>query len=208
MLTLHDNLGSGNAYKVRLLLAHLAVPFRRIDYDVTTGETRTPAFLALNPNGRIPVIEFDDGRVLAESNAILCYFAEETPYLPTDRFQRAQALQWLFFEQYSHEPFIAVARYWRHYIWDQVQGDAAKEAALAEKMERGHQALALMEQHLEDRAFLVGDSYSIADIALYAYSHVADEGGFELAGYPALRRWLDRVADQPGHVLITQDSFA
>lgn len=208
MLTLHDNLGSGNAYKVRLLLAQLEIPFQRIEYDVTKGETRTEAFLALNPNGRIPLLVFEDGRTLAESDAILFHFAEGTPYLPADRFDRALALQWMFFEQYSHEPYIAVARYWRHYIWDRVDGDAEMERALVEKMERGDQALAVMEQHLDGRDFFVGDAYSVADIALYAYTHVADEGGFELSGYPAIRRWLDRVADQPRHVLISEDTFA
>lgn len=207
MLTLHDNLGSGNAYKVRLLLSHLGKPFRRIEYDVTTGETRTPAYLALNPNGRVPALEFEDGRVLAESNAILFRLAEGTDYLPRDAFTRAQALQWMFFEQYSHEPYIAVARYWRHFIWDQVEGNAYMERALEERMAKGRDALEVMEQHLSANAFFAGGAYSIADIALYAYTHVADEGGFDLSTYPALRRWLDRVADQPGHVLITQDEF-
>ena len=207
MLTLHDNLGSGNAYKVRLLLAQLNRPFRRIEYDVTSGATRTPEFLARNPNGRVPVLEFADGRVLAESNAILFHLAEGTPYLPADAFTRAQALQWMFFEQYSHEPNIAVVRYWRHFIWDRVEGDPYMERGLAERTERGYQALAVMDGHLKTRDFFVDGGYSVADIALYAYTHVADEGEFDLHGYPAVRRWLDRVADQPGHVLITQDEF-
>jgi len=208
MLTLHDNLGSGNAYKVRLLLSHLRIPFERIEYDVTTGETRTPEFLRLNPNGRIPLLQFEDGRTLAESNAILCHLAEGTRYLPADPFARAQALQWLFFEQYSHEPYIAVARYWHHFIWDQVEGDPYMERQLAEKMTKGYQALDVMEGELGARDFFAGDTYSIADIGLYAYTHVADEGTYDLGRYPAIRRWLDRVADQDGHVLITQDSFS
>ena len=125
MLTLHDNLGSGNAYKVRLLLSYLGQPFRRIEYDVTTGVTRTAAFLKINPNGRIPALQLDDGRILVESNAILFYLANGTEYLPVDDFARAQVLQWMFFEQYSHEPYIAVARYWHHFIWDEVSADLA-----------------------------------------------------------------------------------
>jgi glutathione S-transferase len=207
MLTLHDNLGSGNAYKVRLLLSHLGLPFHRIEYDVTVSETRTPAFLAKNPNGRVPVLEFEDGRVLAESNAILFHLAEGTPYLPADAFARAQALQWMFFEQYSHEPNIAVVRYWHHFIWDQVKDDPYFQRGLSERTEKGYQALKVMEGHLAGNDFFAGGAYSIADIALYAYTHVADEGEFDLTDYPAVRRWLDRVADQPGHVLITEDSF-
>lgn len=207
MLTLHDNLGSGNAYKVRLLLSHLGRPFRRIEYDVTTGETRTPDYLSLNPNGRVPALEFENGRVLAESNAILFHLAEGTAYLPQDAFARAQALQWMFFEQYSHEPYIAVVRYWHHFIWDQVEGDDYMERQLRERTEKGYAALDVMEGHLAKQDFFAGGAYSIADIALYAYTHVADEGEFDLSRYAAIRRWLDRVADQPGHVLITQDDF-
>lgn len=207
MLTLHDNLGSGNAYKVRLLLSHLGRPFRRIEYDVTTGETRTPEFLALNPNGRIPTLEFEDGRVLAESNAILFHLAEGTPYLPQDAFARAQALQWLFFEQYSHEPYVAVVRYWHHFIWDQVENDPYMQRQLKERTEKAYAALDVMEGHLAKHDFFAGNAYSIADIALYAYTHVADEGEFDLSRYAAIRRWLDRVADQPGHILITQEDF-
>lgn len=181
MLTLHDNLGSGNAYKVRLLLAHLGQRFRRIEYDVTKGETRTEAFLKINPNGRIPALQFDDGRILAESNAILFYLADGTSYLPAEAFARAEVLQWMFFEQYSHEPYIAVARYWRHFIWEEVLANPEKLAALEEKKEKGYDALAVMDNHLLEREFFVANSFSIADIALYAYTHVADEGGFDLA---------------------------
>ncbi|MBT3534064.1 MAG: glutathione S-transferase family protein, partial [Rhodospirillaceae bacterium] len=160
MLVLHDNLGSGNAYKVRLLLTHLELPFRRIEYDVTKGETRTPEFLALNPDGRIPLLQFPDGRVLGQSNAILFYLAQGTDYLPSDNFAQAQALQWMFFEQYSHEPFIAVARYWLHFL-DPREVD---KEALEEKWRRGYQALDVMEAHLGGADFLVGGAYSIADI--------------------------------------------
>ncbi|MBL6953023.1 MAG: glutathione S-transferase family protein [Alphaproteobacteria bacterium] len=204
MLILHDNLGSGNAYKVRLLLSHLERPFTRIDYDVTKGETRTPEFLTLNPDGRIPLLQFPDGRCLAQSNAIMFYLAQGTDYLPSDSFAQAQVLQWMFFEQYSHEPFIAVARYWLHFL----DPRAVNKDALAEKWQRGYQALDVMEKHLVGADFLVGGDYSIADIALYAYTHVADEAEMDLAPYPGIRRWLDRVAEQPRHVLITQEDFS
>jgi len=204
MLILHDNLGSGNAYKVRLLLSHLERPFTRIDYDVTKGETRTPEFLALNPDGRIPLLQFPDGRCLAQSNAIMFYLAQGTDYLPSDSFAQAQVLQWMFFEQYSHEPFIAVARYWLHFL----DPRTVNKDALAEKWQRGYQALDVMEKHLGGADFLVGGAYSIADIALYAYTHVADEAEMDLAPYPGIRRWLDRVAEQPRHVLITQEDFS
>ncbi len=204
MLVLHDNLGSGNAYKVRLLLSQLERPFRRIEYDVTKSETRTPEFLARNPDGRIPLLEFPDGRFLAQSNAILFYLAQGTSYLPDDDFAQAQVLQWMFFEQYSHEPYVAVARYWLHFLGP---GQYQQEQ-LEEKWQKGHQALGVMEQRLAQADYLVNDSYSIADIALYAYTHVADEAEMDLGPYPGIRRWLDRVAEQPGHVLITQEDFS
>ena len=204
MLVLHDNLGSGNAYKVRLLLSQLGRPFRRIEYDVTRAENRTPEFLALNPDGRIPLLEIPDGRLLAQSNAILFYLAQDTEYLPSDPFAQAQALQWMFFEQYSHEPYIAVARYWLHFL----DPDQVQKEQLEEKWQRGYQALAVMETRLRAADFLADGGYSIADIALYAYTHVADEAEMDLAPYPGIRRWLDRVAEQPGHVLITQDDFS
>jgi glutathione S-transferase len=197
-MKLYDFLPSGNGYKVRLLLAQLGIPFQLVERDVIKGETRTPEFLAINPNGRIPVLELDDGRRLAESDAILYYLAEGTAFLPTDRFARAETLQWMFFEQYSHEPYIAVARFWRHYLGKPVDD---------ERMDRGRQALGVMEQHLARRRFFVADRYGIADIALYAYTHVADEGGFDLAPYPAVRAWLARVAAEPGHVPITERRF-
>jgi glutathione S-transferase len=196
---LYDFLPSGNGYKVRLLLSQLGRRFTLVEKDIFRGETRTPDFLALNPNGRIPVLELDDGRTLAESDAILFYLAEGTPFLPEDRFARAEVLQWMFFEQYSHEPYIAVARRIRH-----MEG---REPA-ADLLERGRQALGVMERRLEGRRFFVDDRYTIADVALYAYTHVADEGGFDLGAYPAVRAWLARVAAQPGHVPITRREFA
>ena len=198
MTRLYDFLPSGNGYKVRLLLAQLGMPFALVEKDITKGETRTAEFLALNPNGRIPVLELDDGRRLAESDAILFYLAAGTRFLPDDRFAQAEVLQWMFFEQYSHEPYIAVARFWRHFL-DRPVDD--------EKIERGYQALDVMERHLEARRFFVAERYSIADIALYAYTHVASEGGFDLAPYPHVRAWLARVAAEPGHVPITQRTF-
>jgi glutathione S-transferase len=199
MLTLYDNMGSGNGYKVRLLLTQLGLPFRRVEKSVTNGETRQPGYLAINPNGRIPAVRFEDGRVLTESNAILLYFAEGTSFLPEDKFARAQINQWLFFEQYSHEPYIAVLRFWRHFLETLTQ---AQEMRVPELLDKGDAALRLMNDHLNGRQFLVEDRYSIADIALYAYTHVADEGGFDLAPYAHLHGWLGRVANRPGHISI------
>jgi glutathione S-transferase len=200
MLRLHDHLSSGNGYKVRLLLTLQGIPFERREYDIDHGATRTPDFLRLNPNGRVPVLEFDDGRTLAESDAILVYLAEGTPYLPQDRFEHALVLQWLFFEQYSHEPNIATLRYWiTHNLLDD-----ERRAMIDGKRRAGYAALDVMERHLEGRCYFVGERYSIADIALYAYTHVAGEGGFDLARYAAVRRWLDRVAGEPRHIAITQ----
>jgi glutathione S-transferase len=198
MLKLYDYLESGNGYKVRLLLHQLGIPFERVELDILRGETRTPEFLRLNPNGRIPLLQLEDGRCLAESNAIQWYLAEGTRFLPDDRVGRAQALQWMFFEQYSHEPYIAVLRFWTHAGWLE-----EKAAQVPERRERGLAALGVMERELERRDWFAGDRYSIADIALYAYTHVADEGGFDLAAFPAVQRWLARVREQPGHVPIT-----
>src|SRR5438045_4037303 len=197
-MRLYDYLPSGNGYKVRLLLAQLEIPFVLVEKQIFVGETRTPEFLAINPNGRIPVLELDDGERLAESDAILFYLAEGTRFLPAARLARALVLQWMFFEQYSHEPYIAVARRIRH-----MEGKPVP----AELAQRGHQALGVMERQLAGRRFFVDDVYTVADIALYAYTHVADEGGFELAPYPNVRAWLARVAEQPGHVPITQRTF-
>jgi glutathione S-transferase len=183
-----------------LLLSQLDVPFERIDYDIDRHETRTPEFLAKNPNGRIPLLEIGPGQFLAESNAILLYLGEGTPFVPTERLERARMMQWLFFEQYSHEPNIATLRFW---ITHKIPRTPFMEAAMPVKREQGHAALGVMETHLKGRDWFAGQSYSIADIALYAYTHVAGEGGFDLAPYPQTRRWLERVADRPGHVAIT-----
>jgi glutathione S-transferase len=207
MHRLHDNASSGNAYKIRLLLTQLGMPFERIEYDTNHGATRTAEFLAAkNPNGRIPVLELPDGRCLAESNAILWYLAEGTPYLPVaegeqGRWERAQVLHWMCFEQYSHEPHIATVRNW---ISHGLEMTPERAAVLPGKRKWGEAALAVMEQHLRVRRFFVGDRYTIADIALYAYTHVAPEGGFDLSPYPAIQRWIARVAKQPGYVGITE----
>lgn len=198
-LRLYDYLPSGNGYKVRLLLHQLDVRYERIELDIETGATRTPGFLAMNRNGRIPLLVLEDGTALAESNAIQCYLADGTPFLPADRTARAQALQWMFFEQYSHEPYIAVVRHWTH------TGEAAKRPdEVAARRKRGYEALAVMESHLEDRDWFVAGAYTVADIALYAYTHVAHEGGFDLAAYPRVNAWLDRVREQPRHIPITR----
>ena len=198
-MRLYDFLESGNGYKVRLVLHRLGVPFTRVELDIVAGATRTPEFLAKNPNGRIPTLELPDGTCLAESNAILFYLADGSPLLPDDRLERAQVLQWMFFEQYSHEPNIATSRFWLHHL----ELTPQRRAALAEKKRAGDAALGVMETHLASRAWFVGERCTIADIALYAYTHVADEGGFDLQPFPAVRAWLARVASQPGHVPIT-----
>jgi glutathione S-transferase len=199
-MRLYDFLPSGNGYKVRLLLTQFAIPFERMEMNILEQATRTPEFLAKNPNGRIPVLELEDGTFLAESNAILFYLAEGTPLLPSDRLERARVLQWMFFEQYSHEPYIAVARAWLHIFGM----DEERRRQLSQKQKLGYDALGVMEGHLAARVFFVGERYSIADIALYAYTHVADEGGFDLARFPAVRAWLDRVRAEPRHIPITQ----
>ena len=199
MMRLYDFLPSGNGYKVRLTLAHTGVPFELIELDILKGETRTPEFLKRNPNGRIPTLELEDGTHIAESNAIAWYLAEGTPLAPADRKQRAETLQWMFFEQYSHEPYIAVARFWKHYLKELTP---LQQLDLPERMKKGYAALDVMERHLASRRFFVGERYGLADIALYAYTHVAHEGAFDLATYPAIRAWLARVAEQPGHVPI------
>ena len=198
MLKLYDYWESGNAYKVRLLLSQLGEPFECVPLDILKGETHTPEFLAKNPNHRVPLVEWPDGRTLAESNAILFHLATGTAFLPDDDWDRAQVLQWMFFEQYSHEPYIAVVRFW-HFA-DQLEQN---RDALPAKVEGGYHALQVMEQQLAEREFFVRDRYSIADIALYAYTHVAHEGDFDLSRFPKVRAWLERVASQPGHVRIT-----
>ena len=196
MLRLYDNHLSGNGYKPRLLLAHLGRAYDHVEVDILKGESRTPEFLARNPNGRIPVLELDDGTCIAESNAILFYLAEGSRFLPADPLARALTLQWMFFEQYSHEPFIAVARHWIQHV----EMSEAQRAQLPAKSEGGRAALAIMEGRLAESDWFVGAGMTIADIALYAYTHVADEGGFDLASYPAVCDWLGRVREQPGHV--------
>ncbi len=197
-MLLYNSQVSGNCYKVRLVLAHLGLDYERRELDVVDRSDRLQILGQLNPGLRVPTLVLDDGRPLAESNAILCYLAEGTPYMPEDRFARAQVLQWMFFEQYSHEPYIAVARFWLL-----VSPTDPEPGQLAERQRGGYAALDSLERWLQSREFLVAEHYTIADIALYAYTHVAHEGGFDLAAYPATRAWLTRVAGQPGHVPIT-----
>jgi glutathione S-transferase len=194
---LYDSHVSGNCYKVRLLLAHLGREYERREVDVIDRSNRLELLGELNPALRVPTLVLDDGRSLAESNAILLYFGDGTVYMPDDAFERAKVLQWLFFEQYSHEPYIAVVRF-----WVAVAKAPPEKAVLEEKMRGGYAALDAMERHLKTRRFLVGERYSVADIALYAYTHVAHEGAFDLARYPAIGAWLARVAAQPRHVTI------
>jgi len=201
MVTLYDYLESGNAYKVRLLLNLRGIPFRRIELDILKRETRTPEFLAKNPNGRIPAVELEDGRALFESNAILWYFAEGTAFAGADAWERAQILQWMFFEQYSHEPNIATLRFW-HLAKLLPQRTPAEIEA---KRSWGDAALAIMDAQLAKRAFFVGERFTIADIALFAYTHVAGEGGFELVRFPAVQRWIARIEAQPRFVSIGED---
>jgi len=196
---LYNSQISGNCYKVRLLLAHLGVDYERREVDVADRSNRPELLGGLNPALRVPTLVLDDGRSLGESDAILWFFGEGTPFVPADAFQRAQVLQWMFFEQYDHEPAIAVVRFWLAY-----SGRPAEEFAdrIDARREAGHRALAALETHLGGRDWLVGDGLTLADIALYAYTHVAHEGGFELDAYPAIRSWIERVAAQPGHVPI------
>ncbi|MGY9055756.1 MAG: glutathione S-transferase family protein [Alphaproteobacteria bacterium] len=196
MLTLYDNWDSGNGYKVRLTLAHLGLDYRLIDLDTDAGETHTADFLAINPNGKIPAIVLEDGRALFESNAIMTYLAEGNVLLPAERFTKAQVMQWLFFEQYSHEPQVAVARYIKRHLPE----GHARYSELPARVEGGRKALGVMEQRLSVGSFMVGEAFSIADIALYAYTHVAAHGGFDLSEFPAVQAWCARVAALPSHV--------
>ncbi len=199
-MLLYNSPVSGNCYKVRLLLAHLGLRYERRDLDVVDRSDRAEVLGGLNPALRVPTLVLDDGRPLAESGAILWYFAEGTRFVPSDAYERAQVLQWMFFEQYSHEPAIAVVRFLVAF-----SGQAERHAAAIEaKTAQGYRALDALEGHLGDsRGYLVGEALTVADIALYAYTHVAHEGGFSLDGYPAIRAWLERVAGEPGHVAIT-----
>ncbi|MDH4176960.1 MAG: glutathione S-transferase family protein [Thermoleophilia bacterium] len=197
-MLLYNSAFSGNCYKVRLLAAQLGISLETVELDVVDRSNRAEVLGHLNPAKRVPTLVLDDGRPLAESNAILWYLGDGTAYVPADRYERAQVLQWQFFEQYEHEPTIAVARFLLAF-----SGRAEEHADLiAEKVRGGYRALDVMEGHLDGRRFLVADAYTIADITLYAYTHVAHEGGFDLAGYPAIGAWLDRVAGQSGHVPI------
>jgi glutathione S-transferase len=196
-MLLYDSAISGNCYKVRLLLTKLGIPFERHELSVFDRSDRPEVLGALNPALRVPTVVLDDGRSLGESNAILWYFGDGTELVPADPYERAQVMQWQFFEQYDHEPNIAVARFWA--LADITPSDADREA----KRKGGERALAAMERHLAEHEYLVGGRFSIADIALYAYTHVAPEGGFSLQPYPAIREWLVRVASQPRHIPIT-----
>jgi glutathione S-transferase len=197
-LLLYDSQVSGNCYKVRLLLAHLGIAYERRELSVVDRSNRSEVLDDLNPAQRVPTLVLDDGRALGESGAILWYFAEGTEFVPEDRYERAQMLQWMFFEQYDHEPALAVVRFWVAYSGR----PKSFTDRLEERMAAGYRALDAMERHLDGREFFVGDRLSLADIALYAYTHVASEGGFELDSYPAIGAWLDRVAAKPGHVPI------
>ena len=196
MFTVYGMADSGNCYKVKLALEQLGRPYRWVQVDSTKGETRSRDFLARNANGKVPTLQLEDGSYLPESNAILYYLAEDTPLLAADKLGRARALQWMFFEQYSHEPYVAVARFILRYL----PADSARRAELPRLVERGRQALSVMEQHLAKQPFFAGASYTVADISLYAYTHCARDGGFDLQPFAAVRAWLERVRAQPGHV--------
>ena len=196
MITVYGMSTSGNCHKIRLLLEQLGRSYRWIEIDSANGATRTPEYLAKNPNGRVPMLELEDGRLLVESNAILCYLAEGTQFIPTDTWQRAQALSWMFFEQYSHEPYIAVARFIRGWA----PADSPRRADLPRLVERGEQALAVMEKHLGGALWFSGSDYGVADIALFAYTDCAGDGGFDLVRFPRVSNWLSRIRATPGFV--------
>ncbi len=186
---------SGNCYKIQLFCSLIGLEYQWVEIDVLAGDTQTETFLNKNPNGKIPLLELDDGQLISESNAVLYFLASDTDYLPSDNYLRAKVLQWQFFEQYSHEPYIAVARYIAKYLGlpdDRLSDYESKQPG-------GHKALQVMENQLNQSDFLIGDTCTIADISLFAYTHVADEGGFDLAGYPAILSWLDRIKAIPGY---------
>ena len=200
MITLYDYLDSGNGFKIRLLLAQLKQPYRWIEKDILASQTRTPEFLAKNPNGRIPALELDDGTVIAESNAILWYLAEGSPFIPDNRLQRAQVLQWMFFEQYSHEPYVATPRF----IVKHLPADSPRHAELPDRMARGRAALGVMDTHLAQQPFFVGGSLHARRYSAVRIHACAHEAGFDLAPYKNVRGWIERVASQPGYVSIYQ----
>lgn len=201
-LILHEYSASGNCYKIRLTAAHVGVPLERVQYDILNGETRTSTFLhSINANGRIPVLQIGD-RFLPESNAACIYLAEGSELIPHDRFDRADMLRWMFFEQYSHEPNIATLCFWRFFIGEENLTEK-QQALVPGKRQAGEDALGVMERVLSQQDWFAGDRFSLADIVLYAYTHVAERGGFYLAGYPAVQRWVDCVTKRPGHIPIT-----
>ncbi|RUS19879.1 glutathione S-transferase [Endogone sp. FLAS-F59071] len=202
MLTLYEFSKSGNCYKIRLLLNQLQLPYVRVEKNILKGETRTPEFLSLNPNGRLPVVQIESGDVLVESNSILFYFAEGTNYLPEDQLGRQQVLQWMFFEQYNLEPNVGSVRFW--FMQDKTEDDP-EWPNIKKKKEKGYEALHVMEKHLGgvQEKYFVQNRYTIADIALYAYAHVATEGGFELLNFPNIQQWLKNVESQPNYLLIS-----
>ena len=202
MLLLHNMSMSGNCYKVRLTARQLGIAITLEDYPVNGSKTRNPEFLAKNPNGRVPLLELEDGECLAESNAIISYLAEGSALIPRDSWARATMLQWMFFEQYSHEPYVAVARFLL--AWARPEVLKQRQDSIPELQAKGNAALGVMEMHLAKRLWFAGDSYSLADIALYGYTHVAHEGGFDLSGYPAVAAWLKRVVSEPNHIALSQ----
>jgi glutathione S-transferase len=197
MHTLYSMQRSGNSYKVRLALTQLGLPYRLVEVDILKGESRTPEFLAKNPNGQVPLLEVAPGRYIAESNAILWYVAGGTALAPDDRIDRADALQWMFFEQHSLEPNLGAAYFWLALVKG---GRDLQQHALEDWMEEGNRALGVMENHLKLHRYFAADRYTVADIALYAYTHLAHESDFDLSSFPYIRAWLDRVAAEPGHV--------
>jgi glutathione S-transferase len=199
MITIYEQHSSNNCYKVRLLLSQLKRPFRNVEVSARDGSTRKDDFLARNPNGKVPTVALDDGRFLAESNAILLHFAEGTPLLPKDTYDRAKCYEWLFFEQYSHEPAIAVRRALFNYP---ERAHLRTPERLAQLLEAGNKALAVMERRLAQADWLAGNAYSIADISLYAYTHTAEEGGYDLAAFPGILRWIERVEATPAYITL------
>jgi glutathione S-transferase len=202
MPVLHQMHVSGNCYKVRLVARQVGIPLRLQEYGLHDGKTRQPAFLAKNPNGRVPLLELDDGRYLAESGAILWYLAEGTPLVPAEKWARAELLQWMFFEQYSHEPYVAVARFWLRFA-SPAQLETRRHL-VPEWHAKGNAALGVMETHLARHDWFADGRYTIADIALYAYTHCAADGGFDLGRYPAVGAWMQRVVSQPGHITLEE----